>query len=104
MPTRRIQLPRVGKLPTTAVRRLIFSLSRSWGLVLQIPRPVGLGEGEEDEQIGLGLDGQLHDRWKGGDQAIGHPTQPLGAACSSGCSKLLRMAEATIACGRCVAP
>jgi hypothetical protein len=73
-----MRLARVGKIPTTAVRRLISLLSRSWGLVLRIWRRWASGEREVDEQIGLRLEEQAGDGRKADREPVGHPAQLLG--------------------------
>ncbi len=61
MPTRRMSAARLGKMPTTAVRRLISLLSRSWGLVAAELAPVTVGKGEAAEQVRPGGGEQLGD-------------------------------------------
>src|SRR5450759_4039354 len=76
MPTSRMRLARVGKIPTTAVRRdlLVQPLQR---VRAPDPRPMGLREDEVDEQVGLGLDEQVGDCREASGQAVGHPPELL---------------------------
>jgi len=63
-------MARVGKMPTTAVRRLISLLSRSWGVRAEDLAAVRIGKREVDEEIGLGADQQLGDGREAGREAI----------------------------------
>ena len=58
---------RLGKMPTTSVRRRISLLSRSWGLLRPDLPPVLLGEGGEGQDVG-----------RGADQHVGRVGEALG--------------------------
>ena len=64
---------RLGKMPTTAVRRLISLLSRSWRVGAADLAAVRLGEREVREQVGLGVGQQLGDRREARPDAVDDP-------------------------------
>jgi hypothetical protein len=68
---------RLGKIPTTPVRRLIYLLSRSSGFVERDLAAMGLGEREVGEQVRLGVGEQPGDGRKAGLEHGDHPAAVL---------------------------
>ena len=96
MPTRRIAAARLGKMPTTLVRRLISLLSRSSGLVGADLAAMALGEGEVGQQVWVGLQvSSSATDPNGGSQAIDHViVAARGRLARRAARRPIRMAEA----------
>ena len=78
MPTRRRTLARVGKIPTTAVRRLSSLFRRSRGFVLRICRRWASGKAKWARRSASASSEQLGDGGEASRQAVRHPAQLLG--------------------------